>query len=188
MTALPVDRRSWLTVLRRYLGAMALGSLVWEFAHMPFYTLWESATPGGIALAAIHCTGGDVLIAVGALAASLLFFGTDDWPDRGYLRVALLAVAGGLTYTLFSEWLNVEVRQTWAYRDLMPIIPVLDVGLSLALCPMGCTARHRFLVGETSERKVMIRPLRRRWPAVLAVAAMLLATSSVLSLARPAYR
>lgn len=121
---------TWLTVLRRYLGAMALGSLVWEFAHMPFYTLWESATPGGIALAAIHCTGGDVLIAVGALAASLLFFGTDDWPDRGYLRVALLAVAGGLTYTLFSEWLNVEVRQTWAYRDVMPIIPVLDVGLS----------------------------------------------------------
>lgn len=47
MTALLVDRGSWLTVLRRYLGAMALGSLVWEFAQMPFYTLWESGTPGG---------------------------------------------------------------------------------------------------------------------------------------------
>lgn len=81
-------------------------------------------------MAAIHCTGGDILIALGTLAAALLFFGTDGWPDRGYLRVALLAVAAGLAYILFSEWMNVEVRQTWVYRDLMPIIPVLDVGLS----------------------------------------------------------
>ena len=28
----------WLNVLRRYFIAMALGNLVWEFAHMPLYT------------------------------------------------------------------------------------------------------------------------------------------------------
>ena len=130
MTAVLADHGSWLAALRRYVGAMALGSLVWEFAHMPLYTLWESGTPVEIAFAALHCTGGDILIALGVLVASLFIFGTDGWPDRGYLRVALPAVAAGLAYTIFSEWLNIEVRQAWAYRDLMPIIPVLDVGLS----------------------------------------------------------
>jgi hypothetical protein len=130
MTALLADHRSWLTTLRRYVGAMALGNLAWEFAHMPLYTLWEEGTPAEIAFAALHCTGGDVLIALGALVASLFIFGSDGWPDRGYLRVALPAVAAGLAYTLFSEWLNIEVRQAWTYRDLMPVVPVLDVGLS----------------------------------------------------------
>ena len=31
---------------------------------------------------------------------------------------------------MFSEWLNVVVRQTWAYSDLMPIVPVIGTGLS----------------------------------------------------------
>lgn len=130
MASALADHSSWLTALRRYAGAMALGNLAWEIAHMPLYTLWESGTPGEIAFAALHCTGGDVLIAVSALVASLIVFGADGWPGRGYLRVALPAVAAGLAYTIFSEWLNIEVRQAWAYRDLMPVVPVLDVGLS----------------------------------------------------------
>ena len=35
--------------------------------------------------------------------------------------------------TVFSEWLNIEVRQAWAYRDAMPVIPVLGAGLSPVL-------------------------------------------------------
>ena len=57
----------WLNALRRYLIAMAIGNLIWEFAHMPLYTLWETGTPREIAFSALHCTGGDVLIATSAL-------------------------------------------------------------------------------------------------------------------------
>lgn len=117
-------------VLRRYLAAMALGSLAWESAHMPLYTLWETGTPGAIVFAVLHCSGGDVLIALGALAGALLVLGDRRWPDRGYRRVAVAAGAIGLGYTLFSEWLNIEVRGAWAYRDLMPVIPVIGAGLS----------------------------------------------------------
>ncbi len=120
----------WLNVLRRYLAAMALGSLVWEFAHMPLYTLWETGSPGEIVFAAIHCTGGDILIAMSALLAALLLFGSGQWPEADYRRVGLATVLIGLGYTVFSEWLNIEVREAWAYRDLMPIIPVIDAGLS----------------------------------------------------------
>ena len=36
----------WLNVLRRYLVAIAVGNLIWEFAHMPLYTLWETGSRG----------------------------------------------------------------------------------------------------------------------------------------------
>ncbi len=125
------DRRRSLgfLVLRRYLLVMALGNLAWEFAHMPLYTLWETGHAREIAFAALHCTGGDVLIALSSLAAALLL-GRGAWPQAGYWKVAAAAVAFGLAYTVFSEWLNVEVRGTWAYRDMMPVIPMIGTGLS----------------------------------------------------------
>ena len=33
-------------------------------------------------------------------------------------------------YAAYSEWQNREIGGTWAYRDAMPVIPVLDAGLS----------------------------------------------------------
>lgn len=119
-----------LLVLRRYLPVMALANLAWEFVQMPLYTLWETGTAREIVFAALHCTGGDVLIAFSSLAAALLLLGRGAWPQAGYWKVAAAAIAFGVAYTLFSEWLNVEVRGTWAYRDVMPVIPVIGAGLS----------------------------------------------------------
>lgn len=121
---------SWLSALRRYLTIVAVGNLVWEFAHMPLYTLWRTGTPGEIAFAAIHCTGGDLLIATGALLLALFAFGSPAWPHQRFRPVAAGAVAVGVGYTVFSEWLNIEVRQTWAYSELMPTLPWLGTGLS----------------------------------------------------------
>lgn len=123
-------RGAWLTVLRRYIVTMTLGNLVWEFAHMPLYTIWETGTSREIVFAAIHCTGGDVLIALSTLLAALLLFGSNRWPEFRYRRVALITMALGLTYTVASEWLNIQIRQTWGYRDWMPVIPVINAGLS----------------------------------------------------------
>ncbi len=120
----------WLNALRRYLIAMVVGNLIWEFAHMPLYTLWENGTPREIAFAALHCTGGDVLIAASALLAALIVFGSSQWPEANYRLVGLATVLTGLGYTVFSEWLNIEVREAWAYSDLMPVIPVIGAGLS----------------------------------------------------------
>ncbi len=49
---------------------------------------------------------------------------------RPRLRVAVAAISVGLTYTAFSEWLNVYVRHSWTYAELMPIIPGTGIGLS----------------------------------------------------------
>jgi hypothetical protein len=45
-------------------------------------------------------------------------------------RVAALTIGFGAACTVFSEWMNVVARQTWACSDLMPIVPVIGTGLS----------------------------------------------------------
>ncbi|MBI4184446.1 MAG: hypothetical protein HY521_10650 [Proteobacteria bacterium] len=120
----------WLRALRRYLVFVALSNLAWEFAQLPLYTIWETGSPFDLAFAALHCTGGDALIALASVMLALFLIGDRTWPACGHRRVAALAVAFGVSYTVFSEWLNIEVREAWAYRDTMPVIPVIDAGLS----------------------------------------------------------
>ena len=127
------DRIS-LTALRRYFSVIIPANLIWEFAHMPLYTIWNEGTWGEIVFAAVHCTGGDILIAMSALMLALMLTGR-GWPFVAPTRrsVTVLTILFGLGYTLFSEWLNIVIRAAWAYSDLMPIIPVIDAGLSHVL-------------------------------------------------------
>jgi len=121
---------TWLAVLRRYTAFVALANLGWEIAQLPLYTIWQTGSLGEIAFAAIHCTGGDVLIASVSLLAALLLLGSERWPDERYLLVASLTFVAGLGYAMFSEWLNTAVRASWSYTDLMPTLPVVGSGLS----------------------------------------------------------
>ena len=122
----------WLTVFRRYIPFVLAANLAWEAAQLPLYTLWREGTPGEQAFAVLHCTGGDVLIATATLLLALMTAGDGRWPSHPpiYRRVAALALVLGVFYTIFSEWLNIVVRQSWAYSDLMPVVPVIDTGLS----------------------------------------------------------
>ena len=80
--------------------------------------------------AVVHCTGGDLLIAMSTLLLALFLVGVHAWPSERAGRVLLLAVALGVSYTIFSEWLNIVIRAAWAYRDIMPVVPVIDAGLT----------------------------------------------------------
>ena len=44
--------------------------------------------------------------------------------------MALATILGGLAYTVFSEWLNTEIRGSWAYSEWMPTLPLIGAGLS----------------------------------------------------------
>src|SRR5260370_33327446 len=78
------------------------------------------------------CTlhGGDLLIGGSALMIALLFVGDGRWPHACFGRVAVVAGAGRLAYTVFSEWLNTEIRGSWAYSTWMPVLPVIGTGLA----------------------------------------------------------
>lgn len=120
----------WLGSARRYLAVIAVGNVVWEFAQLPLYTIWYEGSANQILFAVAHCTGGDVLIASMALLGALMLAGDPRWPQARFHAVAALAIFGGLAYTVFSEWLNTEIRGSWAYTDAMPQLPLVGAGIS----------------------------------------------------------
>jgi hypothetical protein len=122
--------RDWLSAIRSYVAVTVVGHLAWEMAHVPLYGIWTEGSAAQIAFAVFHCTGGDVLIALSALSAALIFAGSSDWPMRRFGFVAALTVAFGVGYTVFSEWLNVSVRGSWSYSARMPTLPPFETGLS----------------------------------------------------------
>lgn len=117
----------------QYLLVIAFGNLVWEFAHMPLYELWQTGTQAEIVFAAVHCTGGDILIAFFTLTLSVFVTSNIGGAATWGRSTIVLALVMGLLYTAFSEWLNIEIRGSWAYSDWMPVIPIINMGLSPAL-------------------------------------------------------
>ena len=119
----------WLGSLRRYVLASACLHLVWEILQLPLYTIWwEPFSKQSFAI--LHCTAGDVMIASLSLLSALVLVGKPVWPQIGSRRVWLLLLLVGVGYTGFSEWLNVEVRGSWAYSPFMPRLPLSGTGLS----------------------------------------------------------
>lgn len=120
----------WRGFFARYLPGVAVANLLWEVAQLPLYTLWTEGSRGFMAYAVLHCTAGDVLIAGSALLAAMCLAAPRAFPRQGFARVAVVATLLGLAYTVFSEWLNTAVRASWAYAPAMPILPLLEVGLT----------------------------------------------------------
>jgi hypothetical protein len=120
----------WLPFWRRYLIASALLHFAWEWGQLPLYTIWFEAPFARLAFVVAHCTAGDVAIAIVAMGLSIALAAGRDFPSGGLARVVAGAVAIGVAYTAYSEWLNTEVRAAWAYTDTMPTIPPLGTGLA----------------------------------------------------------
>lgn len=114
----------------RFLPAFALLNLAWEVAQLPLYTIYTTGSASEIAFAVIHCTMGDVLIGTTTLAAALVVTRAGPIAVWRFIPIAAVATALGIGYTVFSEWLNVEIRRSWAYADLMPVVPGAGTGLA----------------------------------------------------------
>ena len=115
----------------QFLAALAGLNLVWEIGQLPFYTLWSNGNWQEIGYAVAHCTAGDVFIALAATILAVAFTNW-RWPLPGRKNVIFLGifVAFGVAYTVFSEWLNIAIRKSWSYSDLMPIVPPLGTGVA----------------------------------------------------------
>ena len=60
--------------------------LGWELVQLPLYTLWRDPDVGRIAWSVIHCTAGDVLIAISTFLLTSALLRRFDWPTRTPLR------------------------------------------------------------------------------------------------------
>ena len=142
----------WPGASRRYLVFSLMLHLVWEIVQLPLYTLWRTGSLRELSFAVLHCTTGDLMIAGLSLLLAIVVVGDLRWPISSARSVWLLTLLLGAGYTIYSEWLNVNVRGSWAYSDLMPTLPVLGTGLAPLL---------QWLVVPTLGQCVAIR--RRPW-------------------------
>lgn len=118
-------------------------NLVWETAQLPLYTVWSTTPVRDLVPAILHCTVADAAIAAISVAVAMLFFGGSE-----RTVVAAATIMLGFAYTIFSEWLNVEIRKTWAYSEWMPIVPGLGIGLSPLLQWLVVPAASFILIGR----------------------------------------
>lgn len=100
-------------------GALLNGA--WEFLQSPLfadhvrgwrYLLWTR----------LHCTGGDLLILLGAFWITSAVFRGRRWWARPRWGAVLLFLLLGLGYTAWSELHNTQVRGAWEYTSAMPLL------------------------------------------------------------------
>jgi hypothetical protein len=68
---IPSTTPNWLAALRAHLVTIVIADLLWEMAHLPLYTLWRTGTRDENLFAVVHCTMGDLLIALASLTIAL---------------------------------------------------------------------------------------------------------------------
>ena len=94
------------------------------FADMPVFSHWEAA------LVCLKATLGDVGIALASFAVGASW----DRSWRWFLSPSVAALAAylatGVAITIAFEWHAVYWASRWSYSELMPVVPLLNVGLS----------------------------------------------------------
>jgi hypothetical protein len=111
-----------------WMGLTFVLNLVWEVAQVRLYTLWYSADGISIAWALLHCTLGDVVIALAMFVVTGIMLWRLDWPERHPWLGGVIVVIGAMAFTAWSEWYNVYRAGNWAYTARMPMI--FGIGLS----------------------------------------------------------
>ena len=121
---------TWRFLALRFAPVLAALNLAWEIAQLPGYAIWTNGSTGTIAFAVLHCTAGDVLIGLATLAIALVLTRAGPIAAWRIVGIGAVATALGVGYTVYSEWVNVEIRGSWAYSELMPVLPVVGTGLA----------------------------------------------------------
>jgi hypothetical protein len=103
-------------------------NLAWEIAQVRLYTIWDAADGMSVAWALLHCTLGDVLIALAMFALAGVVLRCADWPASRPCTGSAIVVIGALAFTAWSEWYNVFRAGNWSYTASMPVI--LGIGLT----------------------------------------------------------
>ncbi len=127
----PPSQRGFLVAVRRLGWLGVTGFLLngnWEWLQTPFYQD-AAKSVNDIVWFRLHCTVGDVLILLACALAVTGLRRSTSWLARPRILDFALMTALGLAYTSFSELVNLG-RGTWAYSELMPLVPGTPVGLA----------------------------------------------------------
>jgi hypothetical protein len=97
-------------------------NLTWEIAQVRLYTIWAEADGLSVAWALLHCSLGDVAIALAMFALAGMMLRRADWPASRPWTGGVMVVIGALAFTAWSEWYNVYRAGNWGYAASMPML------------------------------------------------------------------
>ena len=97
------------------------------FARMPVMSHWQAT------LVCLKATFGDVGIALASFAAGALSDKSWSWFAKPSRMAFAAYLATGIVITIAFEWYAVYWAGRWAYSDLMPLFPFVQVGLAPVL-------------------------------------------------------
>ncbi|MCO6414004.1 MAG: hypothetical protein J5I92_14780 [Thiogranum sp.] len=103
-------------------------NLLWEIAQFPLYTVWHQNDWSYILYGLAHCTLGDLLILLILYELIALIQRDRHWYVHNVLPSGALFTIAGIAYTIYSEISNVRIKGTWGYTELMPIVPLVEIG------------------------------------------------------------
>lgn len=102
-------------------------NVAWEFLQSPLYTDTYIQSTSYLLICRFYCAAEDVLVLLFSHWITSALFRTRHWfVQRGALP-SVLFVTWGLIFTAASEWVNTQLKHTWAYMPAMPT--VFSVGL-----------------------------------------------------------
>jgi hypothetical protein len=100
----------------------------WEWIQSPFF-IDITSDLNTIIWYRIHCTLGDSLILITGYILTSFYYRNFNWVRNSNVKHHVVFVVMGVIYTLFSEYLNVYVNNSWSYSDYMPLLPFVNIGL-----------------------------------------------------------
>jgi len=142
-------------------------SVPWEFLQSPLYADWQREWTY-LVWTRLHCAAGDVLILLGAFWGTALLFRSRSWWVPSRLPRTATFMFLGLAYTMWSEWFNVNIRESWGYAAAMPVL--FGIGLTpivqwialppLTLCMMRWVCAGRRVPGLMPQDRANVRDWR----------------------------
>lgn len=110
----------------------AVMHFTWEVLQAPLFSSLDNISHYEGIKECARATVGDVLIALAAFGAAMVFSGP-KWLQDAPIKGAQIFIATGLLATVVLEYLNTEIFKRWSYSDAMPRLPLVGTGLSPVL-------------------------------------------------------
>lgn len=129
----------------------------WEVVQTYLYTL-KDAPFSTMLYGWLHCTLGDVILALGSFWTVSLMSHNRRWFSNLNRLNFVGFITVGVIGTVFSEWANVHIFKSWSYNESMPIIPLLKVGLTpflqwMVIPPVTILLVKRYLLLDQEMKK-----------------------------------
>lgn len=100
----------------------------WERVQSQFYV-----GPNGTDIAWWVCVVAslvDGLLVLLILGVGRVVFGRSDWYEQAGLRGYLVMLASGVAISVGIEWTAIYLLRWWSYSTRMPLMPILNIGLT----------------------------------------------------------